>query len=771
MSLNTSPLSGSKGAASGSGLPKLTKLGTGLSKNNSGLPKLGSSGLSPLNKPLKKKDAPSDDAAKDAQQQAESRQEEAPSANIATEALNTTENDPAAVQPAESEDLAGSSISMLMPDMVAFLSASEDEDNEKTGVQSTDEFLGHLLAASTDNSDDAPFQFDLNNTNIPPAVPPAGNLPKPPVSDSPKMPDVPSVDIDTSATGVSSINLTTPSVEMPAATQKIDPSVTIMPPDAPALSPQTPDVMTQMPMPPVAQDNQNACPPVPPPPAPRLTPEEEMLALMTPEERQAYEQEKMFEQMTPEERQAYEEQRMLENMTPEEREAYAFENMTPEEQEAYQAHMAQVQADEEARKQQRRQEMYNNYILDQQNAPKKSSIMPIVIIAVIVLALIAGGFVYMKGKADEEAARIAQEEAERAAAEAAAAVPQKTVSDYELTWYDVTIDCPAGAALYVNGVEIKSGDATKFVKDHTNTVVAYLDGMVPYFRSFQKDAEIPETITVEFEPDKLYMKTNVELKLKDASIKGHDLKITFDGRSLPTLPDELHDVVMGRPHILVLQKPGFAPHFQMFWPTKVKGSTKARVHIPQLELENNAQSGAILNTKDFPKSAEPYGIRIRMGETIWQSPTLINAPHGAFVEYAITRKQRQPLHLGIYPDIYGSVQLDTDLLQDSLGNALVSFKVPKGAKKDALDNLQICFRREGVSICPDMKAETEIPSGPDWKVIAYTKDDMDILRNEYGQDLKSKRGYIFSPKVSQGSLVLDPPEWRVLDDASNKKKK
>ena len=54
MSLNTSPLSGSKSTSSS--LPKLTKLGGGLSKSGSTLPKLGSSGLKSLTLP-KKKDA------------------------------------------------------------------------------------------------------------------------------------------------------------------------------------------------------------------------------------------------------------------------------------------------------------------------------------------------------------------------------------------------------------------------------------------------------------------------------------------------------------------------------------------------------------------------------------------------------------------------------------------------------------------------------------------------------------------------------------------
>lgn len=504
-----------------------------------------------------------------------------------------------------------------------------------------------------------------------------------------------------------------------------------------------------------------------------MTPEEEMLSLMTPEERQAYEQEKMLEEMTPEERQAYEEQLMLEKMTPEEREAYALEKMSPEERQAYEQEKAKALADEEIRKQNKRQEMYNNYMLDQQNAPKKSSVMPFVILCVIALAACVFGFFYWQGLKAEEAAKQQEAEQARLAEEAAKATPQKTVSDYELHWYDVSIDCPPGATLYVNGVEIKSGEPTKFVKDHANMVVAYLDGMVPFFKAFTKDEPIPDSIKVEFEPDQFYMKTNVELKLKNASVKGYDLKVTFDGRTLPSLPDELHDVVMGRPHILVLEKPGYAPHFHMFWPTKLKGSTKARVTIPEFETVNNAQGGTTLNTKDFPNSSEPYGIRIRMADTIWQSPTVINAPHGAFVEYAITRKQRVPLYLGIYPDKYGTVVFDTDLLQDPLGHALVSFKVPKGAKKDALDHLQICFRREGVCICPDMKTESEIPSGPDWKVIAYVKNgnEIDMLRNEYGQELKSKRGYIFSPKVNKGSLVLDPPEWRVVDDGKNDKKK
>ena len=796
MSLNTSPLSGSKSTLSS--LPKLTKLGGGLSKSGSTLPKLGSSGLKSLTLP-KKKDAPAEansenkaikpeetTVAEKAAPPAEETKSNAAENATSSEESSAQSEAKSTEHAAEEEDTAGSSISMLMPDISAFLAADEGDEDEKTTVQSTDEFLGHLLGGTAADED-----WSLDDIAKTSKVPMGMSVPSTPAaSEIPKMPEVPSVNVDTSSTGVSSIKLTTPSVEMPAApvvapiTVSVPTPVTTTAPDAPSLS--------DIPAPPAAQPQSEAEPPSAPaaepekadaapdtpaaptvPPAPQMTPEEEMLALMTPEERKAYEEEKMLEQMTPEERKAYEEQMMLEQMTPEEQEAYILEQMTPEEREAYQAEKAKAMADDEIKKQKRRQEMYENYQLDQQNAPKKSNAMPIIIVVLILVAIGAFAGIYFKGEADNAEREAAAAQAKAEAEAAAAATPQKTVSDFKLDWYNVHVDCPEGAILYVNGVETDAKSPVRFVKGFSNTVIAYLDGMVPFFKTFTKDDEIPETIKVEFESDELYMKTTVEFKFEDASIKGNDLKVTYDGRTLSSMPNELQDVVMGRPHTLILDKPGAAKHLHIFWPTKMKGSTKARVTLPALETINNAQSGTTLNTKPFPKSTEPYGIRIRMGETTWQTETEINAPHDAFIEYAITRKQRVPLNLGLYPDTYGTVNLDTDLLQDPLGEALVSFKVPKGAKKDALDNLQICFRREGVCICPDMKTETAIPSGPDWRVIAYvTKGGTkDILRNEYSQELKSKRGYIFSPKVNNGSLILDTPEWRVVEDAKNQDKK
>ena len=802
MSLNTSPLSGSKSTSSS--LPKLTKLGGGLSKSGSTHPKLGSSGLKSLTLPKKKDASPEANSEKEAlkpdetpvAKEAEKPAEETKTSTAEAAASSQESSAPpvskaseSAAEEEEEQDIAGSSISMLMPDISAFLAADEGDENEKTTVQSTDEFLGHLLGGTAADEDWS--LDDIAKTSKVPmgmsvqATPASSNA-----SDIPKMPEVPSVNVDTSSTGVSSIKLTTPSIEMPAApavapvSAAVPTPVATTAPDAPSLS--------DIPAPPVAQPQSEVSPssvpdadsdkeiaaaapdaPAASPAAQKMTPEEEMLALMTPEERKAYEEEKMLEQMTPEERKAYEEEKMLEQMTPENQEAYMLEQMTPEEREAYQAEKAKAMADEEIKKQQRRQEMYENYKLDQQNAPKKSNAMPIIIIVLLLVAVGAFTGIYFKGEAEKAEREAAEAQAKAELEAAAAATPQKTVSDFKLDWYNVHIDCPEGAILYVNGVETDAKSPVKFVKGFSNTVIAYLDGMVPFFKTFTKDDEIPETIKVEFELDELYMKTTVEFKFEDASIKGNDLKITYDGRTLSSMPNELHDVVMGRPHTLILDKPGYAKHLHIFWPTKMKGSTKARVTLPSLTTINNAQSGTTLNTKPFPKSVEPYGIRIRMGETTWQTETEINAPHDAFVEYAITRKQRIPLNIGLYPDAYGTVNLDTDLLQDPLGEALVSFKVPKGAKKDALDDLQICFRREGVCICPDMKAETAIPSGPDWKVIAYVMqgNTKDILRNEYSQELKSKRGYIFSPKVNKGSLVLDTPEWRVVNDAKDQDNK
>ena len=492
-----------------------------------------------------------------------------------------------------------------------------------------------------------------------------------------------------------------------------------------------------------------------------------MLASMTPEERAAYEQEQMLASMTPEERTAYEQEQMLASMTPEERAAYEQEqmlaNMTPEERAAYEAEQRRLEEAEELKRQKRKQEAYEMYTNDlkERSNQKAGNPFPIIIAVVVLLALAIGGIVWYTATQAEEEARKKEEAAAALAAAQAEQVPEQVVFDEKINWYSPNITCPDGATLYVNGVETTPADA-KFASDYTNTVTAYSDGMLPFFASYKKGEE-PSTIEVTFEPDELYPKTTIEFKFDDASVVGKGLKATFDGRTLSKFPVDLEDVVLGVPHTLVLEKPGYAPHYHLIWPTRSKGQLKSKVTIPAMQTVNNALGGSVLTTKPFPTSPEPYGIRIRMGSTVYSTPSVVNAPHGAFVEYSIRRNKRKDLAFSVFPDKYGTVMFDTDLRPDPIGSCLVSFK-------NTDPDIQICFRREAEVICPDMKAETRIPSGIDWKVIGYTGSNASkrFLRGEFGQELKSRRGYVFSATTdSSHALKFNQEEWRIIEKKTN----
>ncbi|MCL2325464.1 MAG: hypothetical protein FWC40_03030 [Proteobacteria bacterium] len=474
--------------------------------------------------------------------------------------------------------------------------------------------------------------------------------------------------------------------------------------------------------------------------------EDEDAAISVLSEGEAYQahMESIFAEMTPEEREAYEQEQLelaLADLTPEEREAYEQEQLeraAEQERVAYEAAAA------------RRLAFIETYAGEAASKPKSSHTGLMIGIAVAAAVIIGVVVVLMTSGSESPVQAAAQEEA---AQEVRADVVEVATP---LNYFDVNIDIPSDATLYINGVRTAAAGSHKFVRGHRNTIFAYRDGMVPFFKTFEKGADFSSPIVVDFESDELYLKSKVSFKFRDPSVEGFDLKATFNGRTLPRFPMDVHDVVLGRPHILVLEKPGFGKHMHIIWPDSPVDNL---VMIPALTSENNARGGSTLELKKFPvRTAQPYSVRIAMGDTVYNAPVIVNAPAGALVEYSIARKQRIPLAFSIYPRGFGTVSFDTDLLADSLGESRVAFKTPKNS------DIQVCFRRVGELVCPSMTGETVIPSGNGWEAFAYVgpHNSKRVLRNPYHQELQPKRGYVFGVDVKGDNFVLKQEGYKRL---------
>ncbi len=427
-----------------------------------------------------------------------------------------------------------------------------------------------------------------------------------------------------------------------------------------------------------------------------------------------------------------------EKMTDEEQLAEILNSMTPEERAEYEAHCREQERQEaEARraKQRELQEMYGNPNLNQ---PKSSPVG--LIIGIIIVLLIFGGLIFWLLTTDHAPENAVQEQ--QTQQEAVEAAPVVVRAD-PLNTYPVNISLNGATLLYINGVETPIGGPYQFVADHRNTVMAFADGMVPFIQTFDNKSRV-SNVSVELAPATHYLKGSLKFRVADQSLVGTGLVVTLDGRSLSNFPSsDATDVVLGFPHILIIEKPGFAKHMHIIWPE----NPTTTIDIPSLEPENNALSGTRCSVEKFPPSAKPYGIRITYGEQVFDKPIVAHVTPGAIIEYYITREQRFPLQLALIPDGFGSVTLDTALLRDSIGKSIVSFTRP------ADSNMRVCMRRIGELICPDMAGETTVPSGPDWEFIGLENEDLSSrqIRGGQKQELQKDRKYVFEVGLSSSN--------------------
>lgn len=481
---------------------------------------------------------------------------------------------------------------------------------------------------------------------------------------------------------------------------------------------------------------------------------ESFLGLLTPSERQAYDDElaeMLAAGMTDDERLVFEEEKraeIYEKLTPAERQLFEEEQrekalaaMTPAEREAYYAQ----ELDRERRKRLEREAKQREFVETYAQSvapPQKSAPIALIVGILGVVIFVTLLFIFLISESDEDSDVIAQDEV------AEEELPPAAVVAKPLSYAPVKVDVLADAMLFINGVKVDPSSELQFVVGKTNTVMAYYDGMMPYFKTFDAGAIPDDVIDIEFEADILYNTTSVEFKFSDLNIETYDMKATLNGKRLSRFPSTISDLAMGRPHILTLEKPGFAKHMHVFWLSDLKGNT---VTIPELVTEYNAASGTTCDIKKFPVSAKPYSLRIQSGENKYASPTLVTVPKGGLIEYTVARDQRHMLKLAIYPEGFGTLSVDTDLLVKSIGEAVVKFSSSK--KSD----MQVCIRRIGEVICPPMNQDSTIPSGLKWEVFGYSgeKGNIKLLRNIYSQNFQSTRAYNISVDVdARGSFSM-----------------
>ena len=511
-----------------------------------------------------------------------------------------------------------------------------------------------------------------------------------------------------------------PSSQMPAASHA-SPSVQ-MPPAAPASpSVQMPPAAPARPsgqMPPAAP----AAPSVQMPPAAYAAP-----AAQAPQAPVAYAQ-----PAAPQRELSDEEQMMaiLESMTPEERMEY----------EQYTLQQQQIEAEQRRAKQRELMEMYGNSGLTQQ----KNSGGPVLAIIIIIILGLAGVGIYFLAFSGPSEAEIQAEQQKQQ--EQVVEVPKPVIEKVHLSTYPVNIKAGGASTIFINGVEVSPTGSFEFVSNHRNTIMAYADGMVPFFKTFDSKSDVTGTIEIEMIPDTLYLKGRIDFRLTDTSNQGVGLKAMLDGRAIGNFPSAVSEVVLGRPHILTIEKPGVAKHMHLIWPV----SADTMVTIPALVPEDSALMGAKASLKKFAPSSKPYGLKISTGGQDYVRPIVATVQPGDIIEYYITHDQRLPLQVSVIPDGFGSLNLDTNLLRESIGESIVKFN-------SAEEGLRVCMRRAGELVCPDMTQESTVPSGPDWEFLGATGSDSNLrpVRGGQAQELQPSRKYTFDVGLDgKGTFTL-----------------
>ncbi len=518
---------------------------------------------------------------------------------------------------------------------------------------------------------------------------PSAPHPSPSVQMPPAAPATPSVHMPPAAPATPSVQMppaapATPSVQMPPAAPAT-PSVQ-MPPAAPAAPsvqvPQTPSGYAQ-----------------PAAPQRELSDEEQLMAL--------------YESMTPEERAEYEQ---------------------------YSLQQQQAEAEQRRAKQRELMEMYGNPGMTQQ---KNSGGPVLAIIIILVLAAAGVGFYFLAFSGPSEAEIQAEQQKKQ---EEVVEVPKPVVEKVHLSTYPVNIKTGGASTIFINGVEVSPTGSFEFVSNHRNTIMAYADGMVPFFKTFDSKTDVTGPIEIEMIPDSLYLKGRIDFRLTDISNQGVGLKAMLDGRAIGNFPSAVSEVVLGRPHVLTIEKPGFAKHMHIIWPVH----PDTTVTIPALVPEDSALMGTKCALKKFAPSSKPYGLKISTGGQDYVRPIVATVQPGDIIEYYITHDQRLPLQVSVIPDGFGSLNLDTNLLRESIGESIVKFNSSE-------EGLRVCLRRAGELICPDMTQESTVPSGPDWEFLGATGTEGNLrpVRGGQEQELQSSRKYTFDVGLdAKGTFTL-----------------
>ena len=416
-----------------------------------------------------------------------------------------------------------------------------------------------------------------------------------------------------------------------------------------------------------------------------------------------------------------------ESMSEEEQLRAILESMTPEERAAYEVHCYEEQKKaSEARRAHQREllEMYGKPLVETRSFPKGL----IVAIVAGVAAVLAGGYFLVNSQSGSEGETIAAEES-------VAAEEPVAVRAAPLATYPVRMDIAGASHIFVNGVEVPRGSSAHFVEGRMNSVMAYGDGMTPYFETFREKVDL---ISERLVPDSLYSKGRLVFRVTDpAQSKG--MRASLDGRTLYGFPSQdVPEVVLGRPHILVVEKEGYAKHMHILWPDDIENT----VTIPELKPAGAELRGTecMIST---PKGQKAYGVRISTGGDTFESSVVVTPLPGDIVEYTVMREQRKSLRVAVVPDGFGTMRIDATLLKTSLGESVVSFKMPPG------EDFRVCMRRVGVVECLSMTTENTVGSGMDWEFFAVQgpEDSPTMLRGIQSQELKSTYRYTFEPKV------------------------
>lgn len=436
-----------------------------------------------------------------------------------------------------------------------------------------------------------------------------------------------------------------------------------------------------------------------------------------------------------------------EEMTAEEQYEAILAGMTPEERAEYEAHSQDQEQQRAIAKQQELYELYGS-------TSKKQSIPPGVFVIGLIVIGAFGGFIYWIINGEHSSPEAVSNEKQ----EVQAVEPERV---YErapaMDTYSVKLNMQNVSHLYINGAEQPVGAGSfQFVSGHRNSIMAFGEGRVPYFKTFDASREVTEPIEINLEPDTLWLKGDIKFRLANTeSLSGSDVKVTLDGQNVGGLNTPITDVVLGRPHVLLVKKKGLASHMHIIWPD----SRETTVQIPELELEETAKGGTRCNVKLPPASGKPVGVKIITGDQEYDSNVDITILRGGMIEYYITREQRHSLQVAVVPpEEVGTLSLDTSLLRNSIGRAIVSFNRPAGSM------LRVCIRRSGELICPDMSGETEVPSGPDWEFLGAEGVDGNLhaIRGSQNQELVKDRKYGFDVKTERGIFSMKQASYARL---------